>query len=416
MASRTLPLADGLDAVGVALLDEATLVRAVGSGRRRTETPPWRRVELRWVDLKAGRHLQVTRYDATQAHTANHLRGEAAAQAVAGLLAEPFGNWTVEARERQLTLRVTKKGEAAVHEARRAAGEATSGGGADGRPGGQTGGHDRVKQRQLPEDDPLFRTLGLADERGRIKPSRMAKYRQVEDFLRILDRSVADALERGHLRRPSAEDPLRVVDLGCGNGYLTFAAQRFLADRRELPVRVIGVDVKEQSRDHNAAVAAELGIDASFVAGTIGDAVLPQPPDVVLALHACDTATDDALARAVDWRAPLVLAAPCCHHDLAAQLRRGSAPAPYSSLVKDGILRERFADTLTDTVRAMLMRREGYRVDVMEFVDSQHTPRNTLLRAVRTGHVPDASVVGEYDELVAAWGVRPRLGELLAGG
>ena len=395
----TLALDEALAQVRAELLADDRLVRAVASGRRRTATPPWRRVELRWVDLKAGRHLQVVRYDATQAHTANHLAGDPAARAVDALLAEPFGNWTVETGERRLSLRVTKKGAAAVLTAAVDAGVAVD------------RSHDRAKDRLLPEDDPLLVALGLSDAQGRIKPTRRAKYRQVEDFLRILDRTVADAVAKGQVRTPSADDPLRVVDLGCGNGYLTFAAQRFLSERRGLPVRLTGVDVKEQSRDHNNAVARELGIEATFVAGTIGDAVLDQAPDVVLALHACDTATDDALARAVGWRAPLVLAAPCCHHDIAAQLRAAPAPTPYAALVRDGILRERFADTLTDALRALLMRREGYRVDVMEFVDSQHTPRNTLLRAVRTGAAADTS---EYDELVAAWGVRPRLGELLA--
>ncbi|TNM36404.1 SAM-dependent methyltransferase [Nocardioides albidus] len=394
----TLSLDEGLARVRADLLADQRLVRAVASGRRRGAVPPWRRVELRWVDLKAGRHLQIVRYDATQAHTANHPVGEAAEEAVDGLLAEPFGNWTVETAEQQLSLRVTKKGAAAVHVAARS-GEVPV-----------ERGHDRAKDRLLPEDDPVFAALGLADAQGRIKPSRMAKYRQVEDFLRILDRSLTEAMAKGRLRRPTDADPLRVVDLGCGNGYLTFAAQRYLSERRGLPVRLTGVDVKEQSRDHNASVARELGIEATFVAGTIGGAVLEQAPDVVLALHACDTATDDALARAVEWEAPLVLAAPCCHHDIAAQLRGSTAPAPYSSLVRDGILRERFADTLTDTLRALLLRRAGYRVDVMEFVDSQHTPRNTLLRAVRTGSATDD---GEYDDLVAAWGIRPRLGELL---
>ncbi|KRC52688.1 MULTISPECIES: class I SAM-dependent methyltransferase [unclassified Nocardioides] len=399
MTSRTETLDAGLARVRGDLLADDRLVRAVASGRRRTGVPPYRRVELRWVDLKAGRHLQVVRYDATQAHTSNHARGEDAAAEVDGLLAEAYGNWTVETTTQTLSLRVTKKGDAAVHTAARAADEPVP-----------ERSHDRAKERMLPEDDPLFAALGLADAKGRIKPSRMAKYRQVEDFLRILDRSVADARARGHLRRPTESDPLRIVDLGCGNGYLTFAAHRFLSEQRGIPVRLTGVDVKEQSRDHNASVAAGLGIDAHFVAGTIGEAELPEPPDVVLALHACDTATDDALARAVGWEAALVLAAPCCHHDIAAQLRRGEPPAPYTSLVRDGILRERFADTLTDALRALLLRQRGYRVDVMEFVDSQHTPRNTLLRAVRTGGAQSAQ---EYDDLVAAWGVRPRLGELL---
>jgi hypothetical protein len=173
-----------------------------------------------------------------------------------------------------------------------------------------------------------------------------------------------------------------------------------------------GVDVKQQSADHSSRVAERLGIDAAFVVGSIAEARLELAPDVVLALHACDTATDDALHRALQWQAPLVLAAPCCHHDIAAQLRSAEAPGPYAMLTRHGILRERFADTLTDALRASLLRREGYRVDVVEFVESAHTPRNTLLRAVRTG-ADGADASREYDELLAAWGVRPRLGGLL---
>ncbi len=247
-----------------------------------------------------------------------------------------------------------------------------------------------------------------------MKPSRQAKYRQVEEFLRILDVGVSEAIEKGHLRRPTSDDPLRVVDLGCGNAYLTFAAHRFLTAVRGLPVRMTGVDQREQSRDHNAGLAAELEIDADFVVGSIGGAHLDPAPEVVLALHACDTATDDALARAVEWQAPLVLAAPCCHHDIAAQLRRNPTPEPYAMLTRHGILRERFADTLTDALRASLMRLQGYRVEVMQFVESKHTPRNTMLRAVRTGApVKGGGVRKEYDDLVATWSVHPRLAELL---
>ena len=126
---------------------------------------------------------------------------------------------------------------------------------------------------------------------------------------------------------------------------------------------------------------------------------------MVLALHACDTATDEALARAVGWDAALVLAAPCCHHDVAAQLRQAPTPAPYAMLTRHGILRERLADTLTDALRASLMRMQGYRVDVVQFVESKHTPRNTMLRAVRTGGpVAGGGVRQEYDDLVTTWG------------
>lgn len=393
---------DPVAAARAAVLDDEHLVRAVVSGRRRgLPAPEWRRVELRWVELKAGRSLQVVRYDATQAHTANFPAGPAAEAAVDALLAEPFGNWHVETTEATLQLRHTKKGAPLLHRSGASATEAID------------RGHDRDKERLLADDDPVFAALGLAGRDGRIKPSRQAKYRQVEEFLRLLDVALREAVAAGVVRRPTADRPLRIVDLGCGNGYLTFAAQRYLADVRGLPVRLVGVDVKQQSRDHNTRLAAELGMDAEFVVGTIGevDLTAAEPaPDVVLALHACDTATDEALARAVGWDAPLVLAAPCCHHDIAAQLRRGTPPPAYASLVRDGILRERFADTLTDALRALLLRSRGYRVEVVQFVDSQHTPRNTMLRAVK-GARPQS--LEEYAALTAAWGIRPRLGELL---
>jgi SAM-dependent methyltransferase len=397
------PLLRALARIRAAILDDETLVRAVASGRQRGTQPRWRRVELRYVDLKAGRHLQVTAYDDAQAHTSNHAVGDAARTAVDDLLDQPFGNWHVDTTTETHQLRVTKKGEAVVHTSARQAG-----------PAELVRDHDRDKNRLLAEDDPVFRALGLSDHQGRMKPSRQSKYRQVEEFLRILDASISDALDKGHLRRPTAEQPLEIVDLGCGNAYLTFVTERYLTHVRGLPVHLTGIDQREQSREHNQAIARELGVDASFVAASIAGADPATQPDVVLALHACDTATDDALARAIEWSAPLVLAAPCCHHDIAAQLRRTPTPAPYAMLTRHGILRERFADTLTDGLRASLLRLQGYRVDVMQFVGSEHTPRNTLLRAVRTGKpVTGGSARQEYDELVATWGVRPRLGELL---
>jgi SAM-dependent methyltransferase len=384
-------------------------VRAVGSGRRKGSSPRWRRAELRYVDLKAGRRLQVVTYDETQAHTANHEPGTDAAAAVDALLDEPFGNWHVETTTEAHQLRVTKKLEAMVHtSAREDSGLAALAP----RP---PGAHDRVKERLLPEDDPVLAALGFTDAQGRLKPSRQAKYRQVEEFLRDLAPVVDDAVASGRVPTPTDERPLRVVDLGCGNAYLTFAAHRYLSHVRGLPVRTIGVDVKAQSREHNAAVAEGLGLadELRFVQGDIATAELDERPDVVLALHACDTATDDALARAVTWEAPLVLAAPCCHHDVAAQLRRTPTPAPYSLLTRSGILRERFADTLTDAMRAAVLRMVGYRVEVIDFVDSKHTPRNTLLRAVRTGSSGHDQVRRELDELTGAWGVHPKLAELL---
>jgi SAM-dependent methyltransferase len=337
------------------------------------------RAELRPVALKGGTRLQIVTDDGSRPYTRNVPAGPEAAAAVDALLAEPFGNWHVETTTTTVQVRVTKKGDAQVHRAAAVAPSAPQ-------------QHDRTKQWLLDPGDPLFRVVG----------GTAAKRRQVDAFLRSLAATLPDEL-------PS---PFRVVDLGCGNAYLTFAAYRYLADRGA-KVQVVGVDVREDQRVRNSAVAEQLGCadDVTFVAGTIAEAQVDGPPDLVLALHACDTATDQALARAVRWEAPWVLAAPCCHHDIAAQLKGGAAPAPYGEVTRQPILRERFADVLTDSLRASLLRVHGYRVDVVEFVDSAHTPRNLLLRARRTGI---AGPSDDYDALTAQWGVTPALARLLS--
>jgi len=208
------------------------------------------------------------------------------------------------------------------------------------------------------------------------------------------------------------------VDLGCGNAYLTFGAYAYLSDVLGLEVELVGVDVREQARARNDELASRLGWTehVRFVAGEIGDpsVLADAAPDVVLALHACDTATDDALVRAVRWRAPVILAAPCCHHDLQRRLAAAATPRPYGLVMRHGLLRERFADVLTDAFRAALLRLLGYRVDVIEFVDSAHTPRNALLRAVLTDAPPTRELAQDYLDLTRAWGVTPYLADVLA--
>ena len=401
------PWDDARAEVRAALLDTGSLVRAVAAGRRRGVPLRWRRAELRPVALKGGVRLQVTAYDERQAHTANHA-GADAERAVDELLAEGFGNWHVETADEVVQVRITKKGDAQVHRSPRSG------------PAPEPAAHDRSKQRLLDPEHPDVRAflvaVGVADRDGRVKPSKQDKHRQVEEFVRLLDASVDDAVTAGALSAATAENPWRLVDLGCGNAYLTVGAYVWLARVRGLPVRVHGVDVREQFARRNSELAHELGWgDAlTFEAATIADAADEPRPDIVVALHACDTATDDALARGVRWGAAVVLAAPCCHHDLQAQVARSSAPSPYTLVARYGLLRERFLDVLTDTVRATLLRIVGYRVDAVEFVSDEHTNRNLLLRAVRTGARPSDDDLADYDRLVADWGVEPALAARLA--
>lgn len=406
-------LESALEQVRSALADTDTLVRAVAAGRRRGQPPPDpERVELRPVDLKAGPAIQVVWRRSTEPRvgTRNVPAGDPEALSVEldGLLALPFGNWHVETTERTLQLRVTKKGDALLHE------HPSPSRTVQPREPGGTRSHDRVKERLIDPDDPLFAVLG-ADA---------GKRRQVDAFLRML----ATVLDRAERADVLPEGPLRTVDLGCGNAYLTLAAHRYLAARRPGSTS-LGVELRDDLVERSRRRAAQAGlVGLDFSVGTIAEVPWPTTalgvgdggravgPDVALALHACDTATDEALARAVRWRAPVVLAAPCCHHDVQRQLSaQGGSPGPYpyGTLTRHPILRERFADVLTDAVRAQLLRLVGYRVEVVEFVDSRHTPRNAMVRAVRTGAAPTRVQVDEYQDLVSQWGIRPALEQML---
>lgn len=355
------------------------------------------------MELKSGTALQVTTYDETRARTRNAVPGAEAETMIGELLDAGFGNWHVETSAETLQLRVTKKGQAQLHVKRSE----------QDRPIERD--HDRAKPRLLPSADPVLRAIGLTDAEGRVKPSRQAKYRQVDEFLRVLQPAIDDGLRTGRVAEPTNDRPLRMVDLGCGNAYLTFAAVSYLSEHRGIPVRMTGVEIRGQARRRNTELAESVGFTdrTAFVEASIAEAELSEAPDVVLSLHACDTATDEALARAIRWRAPLILAAPCCHHDLQTQLARSTTPEAYRSITRHSVLTERLADVLTDGFRASLLRQHGYRVDVVEFVGSEHTPRNIMLRATHTGAEPTGAIRREYLELTEQWGVRPALARML---
>ena len=379
------------------LLDPARLVKAGAGGRRKGRSPRWKRVAFRPIEVKAGRRLQITEYDERQAHTRNVEWGDPAARAIDELLAEPFGHWHVATTSGDFSFRLTKAGKVMVTRTAQ--------------PREQRTEHDRSKARRIDPGEPFLFELGITTDAGRMKAARADKYHQIDEFVRLLDAAVTDGLRGGRLSRR----PLTVVDLGCGNAYLTFAAFHHLTNSMSIDATIIGVDVKEQSRRHSEGVAERLGWRdrMSFITSGILEADIARPVDVVMALHACDTATDEALARAIGWGAPLVLAAPCCHHDVQRQLRQQEPPAPYALVTRDGLLRERFGDVLTDSLRAHLLRQAGYRADVVEFVDTRHTPRNTLIRAHLTGATASAEQTADYQELVTSWHLRPKLATLL---
>lgn len=373
-----------------AIVDSPLFVRAVFSGRRRNMQPSHERLDLRPVELKDGLSIQVSYSDGRQMTSKNFPPQQLPFDEFVQV---GYANFLVELEGETLSLRISKKGAPLLSRSKNSLQRNLS--------------HDKSKKRLLDSSDPYLREIGIADAHGVIKPSKMDKYKQVEEFLRLLVPTLNDAISAGHIHTPTAEKPLQIVDLGCGHAYLTFAVHQYLKSV-EIPINVVGIDIRPASRDRNNAIAKKLGIEDSitFLAEEISSTTHSQA-DVAIALHACDTATDDSIAWAVNRKVPLALFAPCCHHDIQAQMK--VAPEPWSLVTRHGIMRERLGDLITDSLRIQLMKLHGYRVDAIEFIGGEHTPRNLMIRAVKTGAEPEKGEFERYQAMIADWGVTPVL-------
>ena len=389
-----LELDEALSEAAALINDSQNLVRVVLSGRRRNMQTPCERIDIRPVQIKNQLHLQVIENDGRQSTAKNYLPTNFDSN---DLLRSGYANILIEQTSGSLSIRISKKGEALVTRTKGINEQLLS--------------HDRNKNRLLTPNDPFLMEVGISDSKGVIKPSKSDKYMQVEEFLRILAPTLKNAIEAGQIHKPTRDKPLTITDLGCGHAYLTFGAHQYL-QAEAIPVSVIGIDIRPKSRDRNIAIAEKLGIEKSiaFRAEEISETTVTKT-DVAIALHACDTATDDAIAWAVQSDAKLLFIAPCCHHDLQSQL--SEIPEPWSMLTKHGLMKERISDLITDALRAQILRLLGYRVDVIEFIGGEHTPRNLMIRAVKTGAKPDAHDVARYKEMIAMWRVKPALAERL---
>lgn len=359
-------------------------VRAVLSGRRRNLTPSAERIDIKPVLIKGEEKLQIQSTDGRQVTTKNLSANDLD---FADFLGQGFANLLAESTSESYSVRISKKDEALVTIGRVKLERDLT--------------HDRQKQRLLPEDNRIFALLGMHDGYKRIKPSKMDKYRQVEEFLRLLKPTLDNEV--------GAQSEISIVDLGCGHAYLTFAVQEYLNSDTQ-KVKILGVDEREESKRHNDQIANSLGADAQFLVAKIADTPA-QPFDIAIALHACDTATDDSIAWAVKNSAKVIMLAPCCHHDLQAQI--DLVPEPWSLLTRHGVVSERLIDLMTDSLRAQILKLLGYRVDIVEFIGGEHTPRNIMIRAVKTGVKVDEAEVARYQAMLADWKIAPHLAELL---
>lgn len=259
--------------------------------------------------------------------------------------------------------------------------------------------HNRKKNYLLAEDKPypfLIR-LGVQTEEGKIKKQKYDKFKQINRFIEFID----DALT--HLPK---DRQVRILDFGSGKSYLTFALYHYLKIEKGLDIRVTGLDLKKEVIEECSQIAQDLGYDQlEFLVGDINDYNDESAVDMVVTLHACDVATDMALARAVKWGASVILSVPCCQHELNRQL---NTPA-LDIMLQHGLVRERFAALATDAIRAEILSLVGYEAQLLEFIDMENTPKNILIRAYRTGKKPNSEQRSNYDAFLKLLNAKPFL-------
>lgn len=250
--------------------------------------------------------------------------------------------------------------------------------------------HDRKKSYLVPPDRPYLKALQVADNEGRIKPSMQGKYRQICRFIEIAD----DLIKESDLKK---DVPLTVVDIGSGKGYLTFAFYDHLTTQLGRRCEMAGIEMRSELVDFCNRLARELGCGGLTFVAEEASRASPAAVDIIIALHACDTATDDAMALGVRGQATLILSAPCCQHEIAPQIK--DTGDGLLGLIKYPLLKQRQADLVTDAARALLLESSGYKVKLIEFVSTEHTSKNILIAAVRSTHVDRAAARQQFQAL-----------------
>ena len=392
-------------------------IRAVISNPREKEGII--KMRVRPLEKRGELYFQLESFTRTQAFHEN-LKMKGACRKITDYMRR-FGQMQIETVSEECTVLVSRKGKVTVRRRQRREAAAPA-----------DWSHNRKKRYVLEEGIPVpfLQDLGVMTEEGKIVRTKTDKYRQINRFLEFIE-DILPRLEKGR--------ELLILDFGCGKSYLTFAMYHYLHEIRGYDIRIIGLDLKRDVIARCAKLAQKYGYKKlKFMEGDIADYDGVEQVDMVVTLHACDTATDYALAKAVRWNAEIILSVPCCQHELNAQFaeavgERGDENdtvmcrelqdtlqadcSVFLAPVMDyGLLRERFAALITDGLRAKYLEKAGYEAQALEFIDMEHTPKNILIRAVkrRKENLKAAEKASEnIEKCLQFLGVAPTLGRLL---
>ena len=373
----------------------------------------------RIVAERKGKYYQIAKYTETQVFHENipFADPKVPARRFAELTEENFRQVNGFGAEQEHMILISKKGKC-TYKRRRTGAEGIEEGEPDKRGGRNTkqraaiqkendnsNTHNRRKSYLLPEGTEIapLADMGVFTKDGKVVSAMYDKYRQINRFLEIIDDEIAD----------SGLKELHVIDFGCGKSYLTFVVYYYLTVLRHMKVQMIGLDLKADVIRKCNAAAQKYGYSRlTFELGDINGFKAPFDVDMVITLHACDTATDYALYNAIQWKAKMIFSVPCCQHELNGQIE----PQNLNILSRYGIVKERFCALATDAVRGNLLEYSGYKTQLLEFIDFEHTPKNILIRAVKRPVTPKGvseKAVAEVERLIKEFGFSPKLWELL---
>lgn len=358
---------------------DGELKLAVLSGQRNKAKDAPSKVRIRMISLKDGICYQASSTVGTKVLHANYTREEVIAFVERSLQENEFSQLQVQGRCKDGTVLISRKGKMTFKEKPHVASEPV-----------QILAHNRVKQYILKEGIPVpfLLDLGVMNRQGKVHHQAYDKFKQINRFLEFIE-DILPELPK--------DREVTILDFGCGKSYLTFAMYYYLKELKGYDVNIVGLDLKEDVISKCNSLAKNYEYEKlHFLHGDIADYEGVDKVDMVVTLHACDRATDYALAKAVEWGAKVILSVPCCQHELNDQIENEL----LSPVLKYGILKERMSALLTDGIRAELLETKGYRTQILEFIDMEHTPKNLLIRAVKSGKPCSSEKLEEMTEAV----------------
>ncbi len=350
------------------------------------------KIKVRPVQMKDQLFYQLESFTKTQAFHEN-LKKQETIEKLLKYMGE-FRQLQIATEQENYTVLVSKKGKVTIQKKKNKDGKKAT-----------EMTHNRTKKYILQEgmQVPFLQDLGVMTSEGKIVRSRFDKFRQINRFLEFIE-DILPKLEKGR--------ELTILDFGCGKSYLTFAVYYYLHELKNYDIKVNGLDLKKEVIEHCNELAEKYGYKKlSFLVGDIADYEGVSQVDMVVTLHACNTATDYALAKAIGWNAQVILSVPCCQHELNGQIYAEE----LEPLMEYGLLKERFAALVTDGLRAKYLEASGYETQVLEFIDMEHTPKNILLRAVKAGK-KNKQAEADIETCTKFLHAHPTLGKLLEEG